>query len=81
MRRSILPMNIHYRYWRKLGVTKELISCPYYNIDFGVILLSRIEAQIENPSIAKIASIYNFLGVEKVSDYGARVARIYFTQP
>jgi hypothetical protein len=81
MRRSILPMNIHYRYWRKLGITKELVNCPYYNIDFGVILLSRIQARIKNPTIAKIASIYNFLGAEKVNNYGARDAIIYFEQP
>jgi hypothetical protein len=81
MRRSILPMNIHYRYWRTLGITKELVNCPYYNIDFGVILLSRIQARIKNPTIAKIASIYNFLGAEKVNNYGARVAIIYFEQP
>jgi hypothetical protein len=28
MRRSILPMNINYRYWKKLGITKELVNCP-----------------------------------------------------
>lgn len=81
MRRSVLPMNIHYRYWRKLGVTKELVKCPHYNIEFGVILLSRIKKRIKEPTIAKIASIYNFVGAEKVTDYGARVARIYKIQP
>ena len=58
-----------------------LVNCPYYNINFGVILLSRIQARIKNPTIAKIASIYNFLGAEKVNNYGARVAKIYFEQP
>lgn len=81
MRQSILPMNIYYSYWKKLGITRELLNCPYYNIDFGIILLSRIQVRIKNPSIAKIASIYNYLGAEKVNNYGARVAKIYFTQP
>jgi len=81
LKKSILPMNIRYTYWRKLGITKESIRCPYYNIDFGVILLSRIQARIKKPTIAKIASIYNFLGAEKVNNYGARVNKIYHQQP
>ncbi|EOX3900487.1 hypothetical protein ACOGST_004604 [Vibrio alginolyticus] len=54
---------------------------PYYNIEFGITLLSRIQARIENPTIRKIATIYNFLGAEVVSDYGARVAKLYLEQP
>lgn len=77
MRKSILPMNIYYSYWRDLGVTKELLNCPFYNIDFDMILLSRIK----KPSIEKIATIYNFLGAEKVNNYGARVNKIYYQQP
>jgi hypothetical protein len=80
-RKSILPMNIHYRYWKKMGVTKENLDCPFYNIEFGIILLARIQGRIENPTIKKIASIYDFLGAEKVTDYGARVAKLYLTRP
>lgn len=80
-RKSILPMNIHYRYWKKMGVTKENLNCPFYNIEFGVVLLARIQSRIEKPTIKKIATIYNFLGAEKVTDYGARVAKVYLTQP
>ncbi len=74
-------MNIHYGYWKKLGVTKELLECPFYNIEFGVILLSRIRDRIEKPTVRKIASIYNLLGARKVTDYGARVGRLYYLQP
>lgn len=81
MRKTILPMNLHYKYWRELGVTKENLDCPFYNIEFGVILLARIQARIEQPTIAKIATIYNFLGAEKVNDYSARVAKLYITRP
>ncbi len=80
-KKTILPMNINYKYWRKLGVTKELLGCPYYNIVFGVILISRIKARIRNPTPAKVASIYNFLGAEKVDTYGARVARVFKLRP
>lgn len=81
VRKSVLPMNIHYRYWRSLGVTKENLNCPYYNIEFGAILLSRIQKRIKEPTVEKIASIYNFLGAEKVTDYGARVAKLRLMQP
>ncbi len=80
-KKTILPMNLHYRYWRELGVTKELLSCPFYNIEFGIILLSRIKARIKDPTARKIATIYNFLGAEKVTDYGARVDKIVREKP
>ncbi len=81
LRKSVLPMNIHYKYWRELGVTKNSLNCPHYNIEFGVIILKRIQDRINNPTIEKIASIYNFIGAEKVTDYGARVSKVYLTQP
>ena len=80
-RRTILPMNIHYAYWRKLGVTPAKLNVAHYNIEFGVILLSRIRDRIEDPTIAKIATLYNSLAAEKVSDYGARVASLYWEKP
>jgi hypothetical protein len=80
-RRTILPMNIHYKYWRKLGVTPEKLNVPHYNIEFGVILLSRIRDRIKDPTNAKIATLYNSLAAEKVSDYGARVASLYWEKP
>ncbi len=80
-KKTILPMNLDYRYWRELGVSKELLNCPFYNIEFGIILLSRIKARIKDPTVRKIATIYNFLGAEKVSDYGARVDRLMREKP
>lgn len=80
-RKTILPMNIHYKYWRKLGVTRELLDCPYYNIEFGVILLSRIAARIKDPTPKNIASVYNFIGANKVNSYGARVAKVMRSKP
>lgn len=46
MKKTILPMNLHYQYWRDLGITKENLDCPFYNIEFVVILLSRIQQRI-----------------------------------
>jgi hypothetical protein len=81
LRKTILPMNIHYKYWRDLGVTPDNLKVPYYNIEFGVILISRIRERIKNPTIAKIATLYNSLAAEKVSDYGARVNSLYWSKP
>jgi len=81
MRKSVLPMNINYRYWKSLGVTKEKLACPFYNIEFGVILIKRISDRIAEPTIKKVATIYNFVGAEKVNDYGARVYKLYLSQP
>ena len=80
-RKTILPMNLHYKYWRDLGVTKDKLRCPFYNIEFGIILLSRISNRLEDPTPRKVATIYNFLGAEKVSEYGARVAKIMKEKP
>lgn len=80
-RKTMLPMNIHYRYWKEIGVTKELLKCPFYNIEFGAILLTRIRDRIESPTVRKIASIYNFLGARKVTEYGARVQTLCYKRP
>lgn len=80
-RRTILPMNIHYAYWRNLGVTPEVLKVPQYNIEFGVILLSRIRDRLENPTRAKIGTLYNSLAAVKVSDYGARIVSLYWEKP
>jgi hypothetical protein len=80
-RKTILPMNLHYKYWRDLGVTKEKLECPFYNIEFGIILLARISRRLKDPTPRKVATIYNFLGAEKVSEYGARVAKIMRKKP
>ena len=43
----------------------------------GALILSRIIDRVPNPTIEKVASIYNYTGKEKVSDYGLHVIRIY----
>lgn len=77
LRKTILPMNIHYEYWKNLGFSKEQLLIPKINIDVGTLILKRIQNRLKDPKISKIASVYNFIGKERVSDYGSRVARIY----
>jgi uncharacterized protein YlaI len=80
--KSYRPMNLYYNVWKKLCDDyhideHSLKSDPLKNIELGAILLKRISERIKNPTIEKIATIYNFIGAEKVTDYGARVGVIY----
>ncbi|MFP8966134.1 hypothetical protein ACKC9G_06125 [Pokkaliibacter sp. CJK22405] len=79
-RNTILPMNVSYTYWKDLGVDETFLEDTRNNIDTGAKILKRIQDRVSDPSVAKIASIYNFMGKEIVSDYGARVATIYQKQ-
>lgn len=47
------------------------------NVQAGVLLLKRITDRLSDASIAKIATLYNNLARDEVSDYGAQVARAY----
>lgn len=79
--RTFRPMNISYETWggiaQELGYTKDqIINDPVANIRTGAVILKRISARVPNPTIRKVASIYNFTGAESVTDYGARVDAI-----
>ncbi|MDG9670442.1 hypothetical protein ONV78_22075 [Hahella sp. CR1] len=77
LRVTVLPMNIHYKYWKELAINEKTMENPSKNIDVGALLLKRIQDRVTDPTVAKIASIYNVLGREIVNQYGARVATIY----
>ncbi|WP_163390770.1 hypothetical protein [Enterovibrio norvegicus] len=79
---SFRPMNIRVDTWGKLA--EELGYQPSdietditANVRTGALLVTRIWARTQSPSVSKVANIYNFLGHEEVSDYGARVDAIY----
>jgi HK97 family phage portal protein len=74
---SILPMNVDVETWQGLGYTREQLKDPEINIRAGVTILRGIIDRIEDPTVAKVASLYNFLGREKINGYGARVENIY----
>ncbi len=80
---TILPGNIDRNKWGSLiGETgTEWANDPNLNIHAAAELLKRIGNRAGDPNIAKIATLYNSLPKEKVSDYGARVARIYGEKP
>lgn len=75
--KSILPMNINAKYWEGLGYTREDLKDPEKNIDAGAKLLKAIIDRVPNASVRSVATLYQNLAADKVSDYGARVDRIY----
>lgn len=83
--KSYRPMNLFYKEWEELCIENnitelDLIKNPEKNIQLACILLKRIEERIPNPTIEKIATIYNFLGAEETREYGARVKQIYLNK-
>ncbi|MCP4913430.1 MAG: lytic transglycosylase domain-containing protein [Oligoflexia bacterium] len=83
--KSIRPMNVHSYYWAKFleqkGYTRNDLKDEKINVEVGVALLIELWNRVENPTISKVATLYNFLGAEKVNDYGARVAKVYRRKP
>ncbi|MDF9401601.1 hypothetical protein [Vibrio sp. 1180_3] len=79
---SFRPMNVRYDKWtdlaNSLGYSSDDIENNVEaNVRLGALILKRIWVRVQNPTIRKVASIYNFTGAEKVRDYGARVNDIY----
>ena len=76
--KSILPMNINTDYWGSSFGTREQLNVPSTNIKEGTRMIKSIQNNLpDNASIAEIATVYNNLNANKISDYGARVEAIY----
>jgi soluble lytic murein transglycosylase-like protein len=74
---SYQPMNIRPDPWQHLGVSSEKIkNNPSENVKVGAELLARIRDRLPNPTPDRIATLYNSLAKDSVTDYGARVARL-----
>ena len=81
---TIEPMNVHREVWDGMaGVPASRFDDPEENIKVGAEILKRIEARLDKKdrTVEKIATIYNSTGRERVSGYGARVARAYRERP
>lgn len=78
---TILPMNVHASFWRDLGVSRSDLRTPELNIKTGVRLLEVLWRSVDQPSIEKVATIYNDLGREAVSGYGKTVSHYYLAKP
>lgn len=80
--KSILPMNVNVEYWGDTFGTREDLHKPYENIKAGATILKRIIANLPKGSdIEQIASLYQNINATIVSNYGARVRKIYDSKP
>jgi hypothetical protein len=79
--KTISPMGINPEKWSGLGIDRATARNSEGNIRAAIILIKRIQDRIADPKVEKIATLYNGLMKEKVSDYGAQVGRIYQDKP
>ncbi len=76
--KSILPMNVNVAYWGDFAGDRDGLADPMTNIRAGARMLRAIINNLpKNAPISHIASLYNSHRAERVSNYGARVARIF----
>ena len=78
---SQMPMNIRGDTWENFDGQHYDTYNPEQNIELGVQLIKRLQNSIHNPTIEKIATLYNRTGAMQVNDYGARTKTIYDQKP
>ena len=79
--RSQRPMSIRSDIWHALGLPRDKAADPETNIRASVTLIKRIADRLEDASPEKIGTLWNSLAQEKVSERGARIARVYRERP
>lgn len=77
--KSIRPMNINVDFWGGTFGTRKDMEDPDKNVQAGAAMLGMIHSRLPkgHNDVATIATLYNNINAPKVSEYGARVARIY----
>jgi hypothetical protein len=78
--KTVLPMNVSDAWAPLAGKDTDLLGVRQ-NIRTGATLLKRIVDRLPTPTVERVATLYNSLFMEKVSDYGARVANVYKAKP
>jgi hypothetical protein len=78
---SVMPMNINPEIWKDLGINRKTASDPETNIRASVTLIKRISERIDDPTSAKIGSLWNGITHEHVNERGARIGKIYEGRP
>jgi soluble lytic murein transglycosylase-like protein len=81
LNKTVRPGNINPDLWGGVGVTRENAYDPASNIQATAILLSRIHDRTYRPNVAKVATLYNGLGLDSVNDYGVSVDAVYRKRP
>ena len=82
MNKSVLPMNVNVEYWGSTFGSRQAMNDPYQNIRAGAEILKRIAANVPHGApVRQIATLYNNINAQRISDYGARVEKIFMEQP
>lgn len=84
-RATIRPMNIDPEIWGGIVGSGADLEDPITNIRAGVLLIRGIVDRVENPTVSKVAALYNNLSLESVRNnlrpYSAWVSRAYVEKP
>ena len=79
--KSVQPMNVWPEYWTGLGINRTGVQDPAINIDAGAKILARISHRLLFNTPANIATLYNNLAADKVTEYGQTVNYYLNTKP
>jgi hypothetical protein len=75
--KSLFPMNIRPALWSGIDPSGLDLSDTTQNVRAGALLLKRVRDRLAAPTVRNIGTLYNFIGAEEVSDYGARLEDVY----
>jgi hypothetical protein len=80
--KSILPMNINVDYWGNTFGDRKTLLNPEANIRAGAEMLFRIQSYLPQGSpVSHVATLYNNINAHQVTEYGARVQKLYEAEP
>ncbi len=74
---SQMPMNIQGKLWGHMDGQYYDTYDPEQNIELGIKLLNRIYNAVPDHNIAKIGTLWNFTGADKVNHVGAHIKYNY----
>jgi hypothetical protein len=75
---SIRPMKVNVAAWGNTFGTRAELDSPTVNILAGATILKGIAASLpQDAPLSHVATLYNNLNANTVTDYGARVAAVY----
>ncbi len=74
---SQAPMNIQSKTWADIDGKHFDTTDAEQNIELGTIVLGKIAKALVNPTVAKIATLWNGTSYTRVSNFGARVEYNY----
>jgi hypothetical protein len=79
--KTIRPMNVHYKLWSELGISRDAVKNSSINVAAGTRILAAIWERTQDPTPEKVATLYNKLGATKVDGYGKAVAQYMKFKP